>query len=110
MANSTWPENSLSEIPPSSSHSRYNLSSFWQVRLGWRSAFQPGPFHLGLIEVCAQWDFLAFAGGVPAVVVVVRRPDLAVLALFDTADHAWQQVAVGCGSLAHGSAHIREVE
>ena len=79
------------------------------VGLGWRSAFQPGPFHLGLIEVGALGDFLAFAGGVPAVV-VVRRPDLAVLALFDTADHAWQQVAVGCGSLAHGSAHIREVE
>lgn len=79
------------------------------VGLGWRSAFQPGPFHLGLIEVGAQWDVLAFAGGVPAVV-VVRRPDLAFLALFDTTHHAWRQVAVGCGSLAHGSAHIREVE
>ena len=60
-------------------------------------------------RVGAQWDFLAFAGGVPAVL-VIRRPYLAVLALSDTAHHARRQVAIGCGSLAHGSAHIRKVE
>lgn len=68
-------------------------------------AFQSGPFHPGLVEVCAQGDFLAFIGRIPAIV-IIRNPDLSLFPLAGAADHARWEVAVFRFFVAHDSAHF----